>query len=101
MAIKYVTSHTAVADLVTNVKPCTVQYTFGWDSWISTGATLQFCNTEGETENLDLFKYTLMFCDYKISSKCNYHFPVEKSQRENLAFGTEKINCENVSIFLH
>lgn len=102
MAIQDITSYTAVADLVPNIKPCAIQYTFGWNSWVSTGATLQFCNTEGKKENVELFKCTLMFYDYKTTLKCDYHFSCgEKSDWKFsiFSFSTGKINCGNMTKF--
>lgn len=46
MPIKDITCDTSVADLVTYVELSSIQYAFGWNSWVSTRAASQLWNME-------------------------------------------------------
>lgn len=44
MPIKDITCDTSVTDLVTYVELSSIQYAFGWNSWVSTRAASQLWN---------------------------------------------------------
>lgn len=95
MSIQHITSDTSVADLVTNIKLCSIQYAFGWNSWVSTWATSQLWKME--TDNIIQNTMLLYFmCTRQTNKNCNFQLLLSNG---NCSYRSKLTTCLLQTLF--